>query len=327
VEELVRRYLSGREALFTQRIAAGRVRDGHGDLQAEDIFCLDDGPRILDCIEFDDGLRHGDVLSDVAFLAMDLERLGAPAAGESFLARYREFAGETYPASLAAHYIAYRAHVRGKVACLRHAQGDPEAAAVAEDLLALTGRHLEAGRVVMVLVGGLPGTGKSTLAAALAGHRGWSVLRSDQVRKELAGLGPDESAPAAFGQGLYRPEITAEVYRTLLDRAATALELGEPVILDASWSDGRWRQAAAEVAGRTASDLVELRCEAPPAAAADRIARRREQGGDPSDATAEVAAVMAARADPWPSAVTVDTTGDPLRSLGQALAALDGVSP
>ena len=323
VEELVHRYLSGREALFSERIAAGRVRDGHGDLQAEDIFCLDDGPRILDCIEFDDRLRHGDVLSDVAFLAMDLERLGSPAAGQRFLAFYREFAGETYPASLAAHYIAYRAHVRCKVACLRHAQGDPRAAGVARDLLAQTRRHLEAARVVMVLVGGLPGTGKSTLAAAIADHNGWSVLRSDEVRKELAGLAPDAAAPAAFGEGLYRPEVTAEVYRTLLDRAGKALQLGESVILDASWSDSRWREAAAEVAQATASDLVELRCAASEALAAERIDRRRRHGGDPSDATAAVASAMAARADPWSSSVTIDTAATPQSTLAQALAVLE----
>jgi len=195
VEHLVRRYLAGRAPLFDHRIALGAVRDGHGDLQAEDIFCLDDGPRILDCIEFNDRLRHGDVLADVAFLAMDLERLGAPDAAARFLARYREFAGETYPPSLADHYIAARAHVRCKVACFRHAQGDAAAAGASRALLDLAARHLEAARVRLVLVGGLPGTGKSTLAAALADATGWSVLRSDEVRKDLAGLGHTTRRP------------------------------------------------------------------------------------------------------------------------------------
>ena len=80
VEELARRYLDGRGRLFAARIAQGKTCDGHGDLLADDIFCLDDGPRILDCIEFDDQLRYGDVLADVAFLAMDLERVGDPDA-------------------------------------------------------------------------------------------------------------------------------------------------------------------------------------------------------------------------------------------------------
>ena len=81
----IRRYLAGRGPLFTARIAAGQICDGHGDLQADDIYCLDDGPRILDCLEFDDRLRCGDVAADVAFLAMDLERLGNTEAAERFV--------------------------------------------------------------------------------------------------------------------------------------------------------------------------------------------------------------------------------------------------
>jgi aminoglycoside phosphotransferase family enzyme/predicted kinase len=319
VENLVRRYLAGRSRLFDHRIALGAVRDGHGDLQAEDIFCLDDGPRILDCIEFDDHLRHADVVADVAFLAMDLERLGAPEAAAAFLARYREFSGETYPQSLAHHYIASRAHVRCKVACLRHGQGDDGAAAAARSLLDLAVRHLEAGRVRLVLIGGLPGTGKSTVAAALADATGWSVLRSDEVRKDLAGLGHTIAAIAPPGEGLYRPEMTDAVYVELLERARTALELGESVILDASWSAGRHRQAAREVAETTSSDLVEICCLAPAEVVEQRIRRRLAAGGDPSDATPAVAGAMAERFEPWPTATAVDTAGALDSSVGQAL--------
>ena len=95
------RYLRGRTALLLDRIASGRIRDGHGDLLADDVFCLDDGPRVLDCLEFDDALRHGDVLADVAFLAMDLERLGRADLARRFLDRYADGAHETWPQSLA----------------------------------------------------------------------------------------------------------------------------------------------------------------------------------------------------------------------------------
>ncbi|MEW6471241.1 MAG: AAA family ATPase [Actinomycetota bacterium] len=320
VEQLVRRYLAGRARLFEHRIAAGAVRDGHGDLQAEDIFCLDDGPRILDCIEFDDRLRHGDVVADVAFLAMDLERLGAPQSAQHFLARYREFAGETHPESLEHHYVAARAHVRCKVACLRHGQGDAEAAPAARSLLDLTLRHLEAGRVRLVLVGGLPGTGKSTVAAALADATGWSVLRSDEIRKDVAGLGHTTAAAAAPDEGLYRPELIDAAYDAMLERSRTALELGESVVLDASWSAERHRQAARQLADATSSDLVELRCVAPPDVAEQRIRQRLAAGSDPSDATPAVAAAMAARFDDWPAASTVDTTGRVDASVDEALA-------
>jgi len=319
-EDLVRRYLAGRAPLFDHRVALGAVRDGHGDLQAEDIFCLDDGPRILDCIEFDDGLRHGDVLADVAFLAMDLERLGAAGAADAFLARYRAFTGETYPASLAHHYVASRAHVRCKVACLRQGQGDEAAGGAARSLLDLAVRHLEAARVRLVLVGGLPGTGKSTLAAALADARGWSLLRSDEVRKDIAGLGHTTAAPAAPGEGLYAPHMTDAAYGALLDRARTALTLGESVVLDASWSSARHRHAAAEVAAATSADLVGLLCVAPSDVATRRIGARLARGGDASDATPAVAAAMAERFEGWPAACPVDTGGPLPASVAQALA-------
>ena len=134
VDALAARYLAGRNALFERRIGEGRAIDGHGDLLADDIFLLDDAPRVLDCIEFDDSLRFGDALADVAFLAMDLERLGRPDLAERFLAAYREHADDTWPASLAHHHVAYRAHVRAKVGAIRVGQGDAAAASEAHTL-------------------------------------------------------------------------------------------------------------------------------------------------------------------------------------------------
>ena len=321
VEDRAHRYLDGRGPLFERRIGEGRVCDGHGDLLAEDIFCLADGPRILDCIEFDDRLRHGDVLADVAFLAMDLERLGRPALAGRFLADYVAVSGETHPASLAEHYIAYRAHVRAKVACVRHQQGDPDAAAAAARLLEISDRHLQNGRVRLVLVGGLPGVGKSTVAAGIGARLGWPVLRSDEVRKELAGLRPDQPAPAGYEAALYRPEATARTYAELLVRARRCIELGESVILDASWTRATHRDGAVRLADQTATDLVELRAEAPADVAATRLAARRD---DASDATAEIAAAMAATADPWPAAIPVDTSGPPETAVAAALDAVRG---
>ena len=104
------------------------------------------------------------MLADVAFLAMDLERLGAGDLARSFLRWYGEFSAEHHPESLADYYIAYRALIRAKVACVRYRQGDRGAAGEARDLLDLAVHHLRRGRVTLVLVGGSPGTGKSTLA-------------------------------------------------------------------------------------------------------------------------------------------------------------------
>jgi aminoglycoside phosphotransferase family enzyme len=131
---LVLEFLDGRAPLLRER--ADRIVDGHGDLLADDIFCLDDGPRLLHCLDFDDHLRHVDALDDAASLAMDLQRLGRPDLAETFLDGYAEFAADPAPSALRHHYVASRAVVRAKVALLRHDQGDPHAA---ED----AGPHLE----------------------------------------------------------------------------------------------------------------------------------------------------------------------------------------
>jgi len=207
------------------------VRDGHGDLLAEDIFLLDDGLRVLDCIEFNDRLRHGDVLADVAFLAMDLERLGEPALAARFLDWYREFSGRPHPSTLVEHYIAYRAHVRAKIACLRHAQGDPDAANEAAMLLTLAVRHLERGGVRMVLLGGLPGTGKTTLGPALADATGWSLLRSDEVRRDLGrNLGPAGLASRQSGSG----DLSDATVSTIAAMAGDFHDWPEAVVVDTS---------------------------------------------------------------------------------------------
>lgn len=197
VEQLVRRYLAGRERLFDSRIQQRRVVDGHGDLLAEDVFCLDDGPRVLDCLEFDDRLRYVDGLDDAAFLAMDLEQLGAPEEAAYFLARYSEYSGDPAPPSLWHHYVAYRAFVRAKVSLIQARQGTPGMEAASQRLVATTLRHLRTSAVGVTVVGGLPGSGKSTLSGALADRLGVTLLSSDRMRKELAGIPPEHSAAAS----------------------------------------------------------------------------------------------------------------------------------
>ena len=319
LHRLATRYLDGREPLFARRVSDGRGVDGHGDLLADDIFCLDDGPRILDCIEFDDRLRLGDGLADAAFLAMDLERLGRPDLGADFLEAYREHRNDTWPASLAHHHIAYRAMVRAKVGAIRAGQGTPGVAAEARRLLGLAATHLEAARVRLVLVGGLPGTGKSTLSEGLASAIGATALRSDEIRKELFAGPAAGSGADAFGEGYYTEAATVATYATLLDRAEVALGMGETVVLDASWTSDRRRAQARALAARVHADVVELSCEAPRMVAAARIVHRRSGAPQPSDATPEIADAMRATTDPWPRAAAIDTAFDRAHALALAL--------
>jgi aminoglycoside phosphotransferase family enzyme/predicted kinase len=318
VELLVRRYLSGRVPLFEERLERGMACDGHGDLKADDIFCLEDGPRILDCIEFNDQFRRGDVLADVAFLAMDLERLGAPDLAHAFVRSYVEFSGESHPESLIHHYIAYRAHVRAKVACIRHHQGDRNAAAEARRLLAVCLQHLEQARVRVVLIGGLPASGKSALGVKLSDRLGWALLRSDDIRKDLAGLAHDTPASAAPGEGLYRPELVESAYGEMLRRARLALERGLSVILDATWREERTREAARRMAEATCADMIEMRCVAPRALLRRRLTGRRIGAAMSSDATLEVLDRM--EFQPWRSATDVDTSVRLSKSLAAAVA-------
>ena len=157
---------------------------------------------------------------DIGFLAMDLEHLGRLDLALAFLDWYREYTAETHPRSLEHHYVTYRALVRAKISCLK---GGAEDRIEARGYLVQCQRHLLDARVQLVVVGGLPGSGKSTLAAALGDELGWPVLRSDEVRKELAGLDPLEHAPAAYGAGLYAPSITDATYETLLSRSRQLL--------------------------------------------------------------------------------------------------------
>ncbi|MFR9749640.1 AAA family ATPase [Nocardia sp. 004] len=317
-EYLATRYIDGRARLLTERIESGRIVDGHGDLLAEDIFVLPDGFRILDCLDFDDELRFVDSLDDAAFLAMDLEFLGHPEESGSFLRAYLCAADDAAPMSLQHHYIAYRAMVRAKTDHICAAQGDPEASGHAERHIELALRHLEQGAVRLMLIGGLPGTGKSTVATHVAAATGADLLSSDSVRASLRATGTITGAAGSFGAGAYQPAAKALVYSHMLAQARDRLEHGVSVILDASWTDTEERARATAVAEQSSADLVSLCCVCPAALADERIGARPK--GD-SEATPAIAAALATTASSWPESIALDTTRPITESVATALGA------
>lgn len=320
-------YLRGRRPLLTSRIADGRIVDGHGDLLAADVYLTEDGPRIIDCLEFDDRLRFGDAMLDIGFLAMDLDRLGATDLAVVVLHSYREASGDDAPTSLVHHYMAYRALVRAKVTAIRAAQGSGtdsgtgtgtgtgsdsgEGLADARLALELADRAVDAllrGRVRLVLVGGVSGSGKSTLADPVARALGAELLRSDVVRREPRHGRDAEASGAPSGDEPYSDEAVRAVYTEMLDRAAGLLAMGRSVVLDATWLDPRRRAEAATVASDAHAELVEISCTAPRDELVRRITGRARVGVDPSEATVAVLDAQLADPAPWPDAIEVDTT-------------------
>lgn len=303
IAELAHRYLDGRGDLFDERIRIGAVVDGHGDMTPDDTFCLPDGPRLLDCLEFADPLRHVDRLDDIAFLVMGLEELGADAAARRLLATWSDHVGDHAPSSLLHHYLAYRAFVRAKVGCLRGAQLHGSADEDVERYLDLTTSHLRVSEVELVVVGGPPGSGKSTLSAAIGDQLDMVVLSSDRIRKELAGIDVHASAAAPYEAGIYDVEHTRATYQELLDRARVLLRHGESVVLDASWTRAEDRRAATALAESVSAVMIPLRCDVDQETAARRIRSRDSV----SDADAAVAAALRREADAWPESLRVDT--------------------
>jgi len=207
-----------------------------------------------------------------------------------------------------------------KVHCLRHTQGDSSAAAEARGYADLAVRHLRAGSVRMIVVGGLPGAGKSTVAGLTADRLGAVLLSSDRLRKELSGVAPMTRSPEPYREGIYDSEHTERTYAELLDRAARLLGNGESVVLDASWTDERFRSDAARTATSVNAQLVQFECWAP---AVVRRARLITRHTGMSDADSQIADRMTIDAAPWPSATRLTSAGSPQECLRQVLSQIE----
>lgn len=324
-------FLELERSIFEERVRDGWIRDGHGDLRAEHVAFLPD-PVIVDCIEFADRFRYADVACDLAFLVMDLEFLGHSRLAEALVARFGEAMEDPGLDRVLGFYISYRAYVRGKVDSIKLAQ--PEVEPAEKDRLAAGVAHYfalahhyaqELRKPLLILVGGLSGTGKSTLARLLAKRLGAVLIRSDVVRKELAGLSQEhrDAVASSFASGLYSSAMTSTTYATLAAMANEVLPNGGTVIVDATFSRDAERAMMRRVASEAGADLVHLECQVPGAVAAERMRRRAAEGKDASDATESIQEEQrAAYEPPGAAAVRLDTSRPPEAVLEAALAAL-----
>jgi len=276
-----------------RRAEHGVPRDGHGDLRLDHVYLFPDRTPpsdlvIVDGIEFNERFRYADPVADMAFLAMDLTFHGRRDLAQVLADTYHLASGDDEGCALLPFYMSYRAAVRGKVEGMKHAEPEvPEterAAALAKArglwLLALGALEEPARRPCLVLVGGLPGAGKSTLARALAERAGFVLVRSDVVRKELAGRRDHEASTASFASGIYTPEWTERTYSECLRRAEALLFEGQRVVVDASFVAESNRRRFLDLAARSGVPGVLLLCHADPSIVRTRLESRHDDASD-----------------------------------------------
>lgn len=285
--------------LIERRKAGGFVRECHGDLHLGNLVMLDGEPTPFDCLEFNASLRWIDIVSEIAFLTMDLHISGAGPLAYRFIDRYEQAVGDYAGLRLLGYYQVYRALVRAKVAALsappdRGVPDDQDAARSRRayiDYACMTsgcwpngpGVTGAPGRSALLVTHGLSGSGKSSLAAQIAERLPAIRLRSDVERKRLFG---DRHGPDATQ--MYRADATRRTYRRLAKLAATLLDAAMPVIIDATFL-ARWqRDTMRTLARRHGVPFVVLDLVAPTALLRERIRRRTSDGADPSDATEAV---------------------------------------
>ncbi len=338
-EELLRRHHDTIEARAHHDVPC----DTHGDLRLDHVYMFPNEPPprdlvILDCIEFSDQFRCSDPIADVSFLVMDLHNHGRSDLAEALLDGYfapavavadggKTLATAVEGRALVPFYVAYRATVRGKVEALKANEVEVPAPAAAAAitrsqrhlLLALGHLVAPALRPCLVLVAGLPGTGKSTLARGLASE-GMVWVRTDTVRKQLAGLAPETSARTAPDTGIYTPEWSQRTYERCLELVRAAVVDGERVVVDGNFKLQRERAEFIALAQEFGIPLVLCECEADVAVVEARLRRRH---GDASDADVEIYHRVRAVWEPFDPAlapVRIDTGVSP----DAAIAALFG---
>jgi hypothetical protein len=282
IGDYTRGFIRDNSPLFQKRIERGCIRDCHGDLHTAHI-CFKNGICIYDCIEFNDRFRYGDVASEVAFLAMDLDRHGRADLSLSFVDSYIAFSQDRGLRKLLNFYKCYRAYVRGKVACFKLDDpyiSDDERDKAFKDAagyfdLAYSYTRL---RPILFITTGLVGSGKSALAQALAGRLGLVVISSDVTRKRLASVPETEHRFEEFDAGIYSPGFSIKTYDAMFGQAKGILNEGGSVIIDASFIKSAERLRAKRLAEETGARFFILECTLDEELTRQRLAQRLEQG-------------------------------------------------
>lgn len=292
--------------LWIARRAHSRIRECHGDLHLDNLVRLGGELTAFDGIEFDDGLRFIDVLSDAAFLAMDLQAHRRPDLAITFLNAYLEVTGDYDGLPVLRFYMVYRAVVRAMVATMREAQGVRDAHALpAADYLSLALRLTRQWDPRLLITHGLPGSGKSFVSQRVATACGAIRVRSDVERRRM------------LGSGRYSEVDSSAVYARLRSVAMSALEAGYPVVVDAACLQRGQRDALRAVAAAAKAPFAILDCTARDELLRQRVAARSAAGTDASEADTSVLDLlrvrhMPLRPDELERTIRVDTEQPPV---------------
>ena len=313
-EQAMRRELARRADWLRARARDGFVRRCHGDLHLGNLCLWQGRPVPFDAVEFDEAIATGDVAYDLAFLLMDLEHRAGRAAANRVLSRYVARGGDWALVAGLPLFLAQKAMVRAHVEAARGRGAE------AASYLAMSLGYLHPAPPLVVAVGGLMGTGKTTLARALAPELGPApgalVLRSDEVRKRRHGVAPEQRLPGEAYAAAENRAVFAELHAAVAGAAAP----GHAVIADATYLDAAHRRAVAAAAAAGAVPFLGVWLAAPLPVLEARIAARQQ---DASDATVGVLR-RAARSDPTPPAgwLAVDA-----QDAARALAAVRDALP
>lgn len=272
---------------FQKRIQHSKIRECHGDLHLRNICLWQNRIFLFDCIEFNEAFRYVDTMYDVAFTVMDCDARGRSDLGNAFLNTYLEDTGDWEGLEVLPVYLSRQAYVRAKVTSFLLdsptgvADQAQETQAQAQAYYTLAWRYTQRPSGRLILMSGLSGSGKSTVAQKLARLIGAIHIRSDAVRKHLGGIPLQQKGNAS----LYTPAMTQKTYERLCSLGIQLAKLGYTLILDAKYDRITTRQAVLNQAKTADIPVSILICEAPLTILRQRLQQRT---GDIADATAEL---------------------------------------
>lgn len=304
LEEWSRETYRRLKPVFLQRKIEGFIRECHGDTHLANMAWFDKSPLLFDCIEFNESLRWIDPISDVAFLAMDLDDRVESTLGWHFLNRYLQESGDYPGMTLLNFYKVYRAMVRAKVTCLRLSQPDLSEAERNQDLellqsyLTLATEYMAPHFPPLIITHGLSGSGKTSFVNQLAPLCHGICLQSDRERKRLYQLASTENSDSPIAAGIYSTAASIATYSRLRELTEILLKAGIPTIVDATFIQQSSREQMYQLAVEQQVPLIILDFPLTEKELRQRVKQRREQKKQISEATEEVLEHQLAHQEP-----------------------------